>query len=75
MSTVKINELGAGTPTSTDLVPFADPTTGLAEKATLTQVASVVEPLLTSKADLNGNSSEQFEVADATSSTQAVSKN
>lgn len=74
MATIKINELGAGTPVSTDLVPFADPTTGLAEKATITQIATLIEPLLTGKADLNGDSTETFEVADATSSTEAVSK-
>jgi hypothetical protein len=74
MATIKINELGAGTPVSTDLVPFADPTTGLAEKATITQIATLIEPLLTGKADLNGDSTETFEVADATSSTEAVNK-
>jgi hypothetical protein len=74
MATIKINELGAGTPVSTDLVPFADPTTGLAEKATITQIATLIQPLLTGKADLNGDSTETFEVADATSSTEAVNK-
>lgn len=74
MSTVKINELGTGTPESTDFLAFANPTTGLAEKTTIAEIVALIEPLLTNKADLNGNDQETFEVADATATNQAVSK-
>lgn len=74
MSTVKINELGTGTPESSDFLAFANPTTGLAEKTTIAEIVALIEPLLTNKADLNGNDQETFEVADATATNHAVSK-
>ena len=41
MTAKKINELSAKTPVSTDVIPVADPTTGVAGKSTLSQIAGV----------------------------------
>jgi hypothetical protein len=41
MTAKKINELSVKTPVSTDLIPVADPTTGVAGKSTLSQITGV----------------------------------
>lgn len=40
MTAKKINELSAKTPVSTDVIPVADPTTGVAGKSTIAQIMS-----------------------------------
>jgi hypothetical protein len=47
MTAKKINELSAKTPVSTDLIPVADPTTGIAGKSTIAQIMAGGLPAIT----------------------------